>query len=146
MIHETVSTRAGTSTRGSDYLPDLVARIATGDRSAFRCLYGVLAMRVWRQVSRSLPHPVDSQIVTRSTFVEVWHLAKFHLDDSEPDTDAWIAAITGHHVEERLRSIGRPSVMRDDHDRHTYREFAAMIGADAARSSLAGDASPAGGT
>jgi hypothetical protein len=126
--------RADTSAHGSNHLPDLVARIATGDRSAFRCLYGFLAMRVWREASLSLPHPVDSQVVTRSTFVDVWHLARYHLDDSELETDAWIAAITVHHVEERLRSIDRPNLARDDHDRHTYREFAAMISGTGARS------------
>jgi hypothetical protein len=91
-------------------------------------------MRVWREASRLLPHPVDSQAVTRSTFVEVWHLAGYHLDDSALETDAWIAAITVHHVDERLRSVGTPSLVRDDYDRHTYREFAAMIGGGGARS------------
>ena len=129
VTEKSVSTRADTPAHGDNHLPDLLARIATGDRSAFRCLYEVRAMRVWREASRSLPHPADSQAVTRSTFVEVWHLASHHLDDSELETDAWIAAITVHHVDERLRSIGRPSLVRDDYDRHTYREFAAMIGA-----------------
>jgi DNA-directed RNA polymerase specialized sigma24 family protein len=131
----------GTSAHNSTHLPGLIARIATGDRSAFRCLYGVLAMRVWREASRSLPHPVDSQVVTRSTFVEVWHRARYHLDDSELETNAWIATITVHHVEERLRSIGRPNLVRDDGDRHTYREFAAMIGGNGARSGPEGNRS-----
>jgi hypothetical protein len=61
------------------------------------------------------------------TFVEVWHLARYHLDDSGPETDAWIAAVSAHHVEERRRSIGRRNLIRDDHDRHTFREFTAMI-------------------
>jgi hypothetical protein len=80
--------------------------------AAFRCLYTFLVMRVWRAASRSLPHPVDSQAVTRSTFVEVWHLARHHLDDSGLDTDAWIAAITARHVDERLRSAASPSLLR----------------------------------
>jgi DNA-directed RNA polymerase specialized sigma24 family protein len=122
------SMRAGMSAQSSNHLPGLVARIATGDRSAFRCLYEVLAARVWREAGRLLSDPVDAQAATRSTFVEVWHLARYHVDDSELETDAWIAAITTHHVEERLRSIGRPNLVRNDHDRHTSREFAAMIG------------------
>jgi len=116
---------------GSTHLHDLVARIATGDHSAFRSLYAVLAMRVWRDASRRMPHPVDSQAVMRSTFVEVWHRAKHHLDDGGPDTADWIAEITAQHVEERLRSIDTP--LRGDYDRYTYRKFAAMIGAGGTR-------------
>jgi DNA-directed RNA polymerase specialized sigma24 family protein len=135
MIGKIVAAHACTSAmNGNDYLPDHLARIATGDRPAFRCLYAVLAMRVWRDASRSLRDAVDSQAVTRSTFVEVWHLAGHHLDDSGLDADAWIAAITAHHVDERLRSAIAPSLVREDYDRHTYREFAAMIGAGDARS------------
>jgi DNA-directed RNA polymerase specialized sigma24 family protein len=119
------------------HVHDLVARIATGDRSAFRSLYAFLAMRVWRDASRLMPHPVDSQAITRSTFVEVWHLARHHVDDGGLDTDAWIAAITAHEVEERLRGRDTASVVRGDYDRHTYREFAAMFGAGRTAAELA---------
>ena len=114
---------------GSEHLDGLVARIATGDRSAIRTLYAFLAMRVWRDASRLMPHLVDSQAITRSTFVAVWHLAKHHVDGGGLDTDAWIAAITARKVEERLRATDTPLVVREDDDRHTYREFAAMFGA-----------------
>jgi DNA-directed RNA polymerase specialized sigma24 family protein len=111
------------------HLDGLVARIATGDRSAFQSLYALLAMRVWRDASRLMPHAADSQAVTRSTFVEVWHLARHHLDDGGLHTDAWIAAISAQKIEERLRALDTPHLVREDYDRHTYREFAAMIGA-----------------
>jgi DNA-directed RNA polymerase specialized sigma24 family protein len=119
---------------GSTHLHDLVARIATGDHLAFRSLYALLAMRVWRDASRLMRHPTDTQAVTRSTFVEVWRLARHHLDDGGPDTADWIAEITAQQVEERLRSIGTLSQALDDYDRHTYRTFAAMIGARGTRS------------
>jgi hypothetical protein len=111
-----------TASERDGHLHDLVIRIAAGDGSAFRTLYASLAMRVWRDVSRSMPHPVDSQAVTRSTFIDVWHLARHHLDGGA-DTDVWIGAIAARKVEERLR--GGPA--RGDRDRHTYREFAALI-------------------
>jgi DNA-directed RNA polymerase specialized sigma24 family protein len=132
------TTRVRTSERRSKHLHDLVVRIATGDRSAFRSLYAFLAMRVWRDASRLMPHPIDSQAVTRSTFVEVWHLARYHLDDGG-DTDAWIAAITAQKVEERLRATDTPGLAREDYDRHTYREFAAMIGAGRPAAELAAE-------
>ena len=138
MSEKSVSAHICTAADANNYLPDHVARIATGDRTAFRCLYALLAMRVWRNASRLLPSATDSQAVTRSTFVEVWHLASHHLDDSGLDADAWIAAITAHHVDERLRAADQPSLLREDYDRHTYREFAAMIGAGAAKPGAAG--------
>ena len=127
MTAKSVSAHSCTAVN-NNYLPDHVAQIATGDRTAFRCLYALLAMRVWRDASRLLPSATDSQAVTRSTFVEVWHLSSHHLHDTGLDARAWIAAITAHHVDERLRSTDRSSLVRQDYDRHTYREFAAMIG------------------
>jgi hypothetical protein len=35
------------------YLEDLVSRIATGDRAAFRLLYAFMAMRVWHAVTET---------------------------------------------------------------------------------------------
>jgi DNA-directed RNA polymerase specialized sigma24 family protein len=126
MTKEPTATRARSSERRSRHLHDLVVGIAAGDRSAFRTLYANLAMQVWRDVSRSMPQPVDSQAVTRSTFIDVWHLARYHLDDDGgTDTVAWIAAIAAQKVEQRLRA----GVARGDYDRHTYREFATLIGA-----------------
>jgi DNA-directed RNA polymerase specialized sigma24 family protein len=134
MTGDLVAAHTCVSAHASDYLPDHVAQIATGDRQAFRCLYTFLAMRVWRDASRLLPNPVDSQAVTRSTFVEVWYLAKLHLKDSGLDADAWIAAVTARHVDERLRSADAPSLVRTAYDRHTYCDFASMIGTSAGRS------------
>jgi DNA-directed RNA polymerase specialized sigma24 family protein len=120
-----------------------VARIATGDRSAIHTLYAFLAMRVWRDASRLMPHPADSQVITRSTFVAVWHLAKHHVDGGGLDTDAWIAGITAHQVDERLRAVDTVSVVRADDDRHTYREFAALFGAGRTAAELAAAGLPA---
>jgi DNA-directed RNA polymerase specialized sigma24 family protein len=121
-------TQKSAPAHGSTHVHDLVTRIAAGDRSAIRTLYAFLAMRVWRDASRLMPHLVDSQAITRSTFVAVWHLARHHVDGGGLDTDAWIAAITAHKVEERLRATDTPLVVREDDDRDTYREFAAMFG------------------
>jgi DNA-directed RNA polymerase specialized sigma24 family protein len=129
MTQKSAAAYGQTSARSGTHVHDLVALIATGDRSAFQSLYALLAMRVRRDASRSMPRAVDSQAVTRSTFVEVWHLARHHVDDGGLNTDAWIAAITAHKIEERLRGLDNPSLVREDYDRHTYREFAAMMAA-----------------
>jgi DNA-directed RNA polymerase specialized sigma24 family protein len=112
-----------------DCLHDLVVRVATGDRTAFRVLYAFLAMRVWRDAVQTLPHPVDARAVMRSTFIEVWHLAGHHLDDDGPDIDTWIAAITARRVHDRLRDCDTHGRLRDDHDDHTHREIVALLGA-----------------
>jgi len=117
-----------TSHRG-DCLHDLIARIATGDRRAFRVLYAFLAMRVWRDAVRTLPHPVDARAVMRSTFVEVWHLAGHHLDDDGSDIDAWIAAITARRVHDRLRACDTQGLLGADYDHHTRHEVVALLGA-----------------
>lgn len=129
MIETLTPARAFATAYGNDRLHDLVARIAAGDRTAFRCLYAFLARRVWRDAIRAMPYPVDARAVTRSTFVEVWHLAGHHLDDAGLDTRTWIAAITARRVDDRLRASLTPCLLRDDYDRHTHRELAALLGA-----------------
>jgi len=129
MIETLTPARAATAAYGRDRLQDLVVRIAAGDRAAFRGLYGFLAMKVWRDAVRTLPRPIDARAVTRSTFVEVWHLAGHHLDDAGPDTRTWIAAITARRVDDRLRVPDTLYLLRDDYDRHTHRELAALLGA-----------------
>lgn len=110
----------------NDRLHALVTRIAAGDRAAYRTLYAFLAMRVWRDAIRLLP--IDARAVTRSTFVEIWHLAGHHLDHEGRETSAWIRSITARHVNDRIRSTGGQSLHRDDYDQHTHRELAALLG------------------
>jgi hypothetical protein len=67
-------TGAAADHRYVGYLEDLISRIAAGDRAAFRLLYAFMAMRVWHTVTETPLGPADAVAVTRSTFVEVWHL------------------------------------------------------------------------
>ncbi len=129
MIEALAPARTATTANGGDRLHELVARIATGDRAAFRCLYAFLAMPVWREAVRALPQPADARAVTRSTFVEVWHLAGHHVDHSGIDTRAWIAAIAARRVDDRLRTSTTPCPVLGDYDSHTHRELAALLGA-----------------
>ena len=101
----------------------LVTRIAAGDRAAFRTLYAFQAMRVWRDAIRLVP-PIDARAVTRSTFVEIWHLAGHHLDHEACETAAWIVSITAHHIDERLRAGDGWS----PHDQHTRCELVTLLG------------------
>lgn len=87
--------------------------ITAGDRAAFRTVYAFLALQVWRDAIRLLPH-LDARAVTRSTFVEMWHLADHHLDHEGRETFAWIAAITARHTR-------RPCGDQATSTRHSHR-------------------------
>jgi DNA-directed RNA polymerase specialized sigma24 family protein len=110
-------------------LNGLVDRIAARDPVAFRRLHALLVLPVWRHAVRALPHPLDARAVTRSTFVEVWHMARHHVDEDGIDSRAWIAAITARRVNDRLRTTDTTRPPHDDHDRHTLRELSALLGA-----------------
>jgi RNA polymerase sigma-70 factor (ECF subfamily) len=114
----------------NDRLHHLVIRIAAGDRRAFRTLYGLLAPRV-RGEARRLLSPDEARVVTRSTFVEIWRLARHHRDKEAGGACAWVLAITARRVHDRIRSVGEPSPHRDSHDRHMHCELLALLGADA---------------
>jgi len=123
----------------TDRLDRLVARVASGDRVALRCLYAFLAVRVWHTASRTLPHPGDALAVTRSTFLEVWHTAG---GAGRYDARDWIQAIAAVRVDERqsvlsgrnhadppagTAGLGPSAELRDQDDR-THRELANVLG------------------
>jgi hypothetical protein len=126
---------------GGRRLDLLVGRIAVRDRAAFRCLYAFLALPVWFDATRALPNPTDARAVTRSTFVEVGHLARHHIDQSCVDTRIWIGAITARQVHDRRRCPCTLWWLRDDYDGHVHRELAALLSTGRPRS---GVASPSG--
>jgi DNA-directed RNA polymerase specialized sigma24 family protein len=128
MFNAVTPTRAITTANTSDRLHVLVDRIAAGDRVAFRRLYTLLAMRVWRDAVRALPRALDARAVMRSTFVEVWHMARHHVDEAGIDSRTWIAAITDRRANERLRATDATCPLLDDHDGHTHRELSALLG------------------
>jgi DNA-directed RNA polymerase specialized sigma24 family protein len=128
MLKAATPTRAITTLNASDRLHWLVDRIAAGDRVSFRRLYVLLGRWVWRDAIRALPRPPDARAVTRSTFVEVWHMARHHVDEAGIDSRTWIAAITARRANDRLRAADAPCALRDDHDGHTRRELSALLG------------------
>ncbi|WP_203938403.1 hypothetical protein [Spirilliplanes yamanashiensis] len=106
---------------------DLVARVADHDRLAFRSLYTMLALRVWRCAVGQLP-PADARAVTRSTFVEIWHLAGHHPDPQGHETWAWILSIIARRVDDRTRSGDGQPLDGTGHDEHTLLELTALLG------------------
>jgi len=106
----------------------LVNRIAVGDRAAFRRLYALLHRRVWHTAIQALPCSADTRAVTRSTFVEVWHMARYHNNDPPTDLHVWVAAITAGQIRERLRLLDTPHTFLADYDRHVHCQLAELLG------------------
>jgi RNA polymerase sigma-70 factor (ECF subfamily) len=131
----------------SNHLDQLVSRIAIGDRAAFRLLYAFMAIRVWRAANETPLDAASAIAVSRSTFVEVWHLARAA---TGVDARAWLDGLSARRINDRLR-ISRPDdgrgrrsdqpVAADDrglapfvaeYDDHVDRELAALLGDDPA--------------
>jgi DNA-directed RNA polymerase specialized sigma24 family protein len=135
----TMAPWAGEPAASIDRLDRLVARVASGDRLALRCLYAFLAVRVWHTASGALPHPGDALAVTRSTFLEIWHTAG---GAGRYDARDWIETITAVRVDERRRVLsahdhrGPPAGTAGlggladllDQDDRTHRELADVLG------------------
>jgi hypothetical protein len=127
MVRLVTPANTGVSDSPNDRLHTLVTRIAAGDRAAFRTVYAFLAMRVWREALRLLP-PADARAVTRSTFVEMWHLAGHHLDHEGRETAAWILSIAARHIEDRPPTTNGGQPLQCAYDHHTRNELISLLG------------------
>jgi DNA-directed RNA polymerase specialized sigma24 family protein len=114
----------------------LVDRVAAGDRAAFRCLCTMMSTGVWRAAVLALPRPLDARAVTRATFLEVWHLARHHVNDPPADASVWITAIAMRRIGERLRTLGTPHTLLDDYDRHVHCELAELLAPEPSSTSI----------
>lgn len=142
-LARTPTSAAAAPTVDHDHLDQLIARIAAGDRAAFRRLYAFMAMRVWHAVTAPPLCPASAVAVTRSTFVEVSHSAGAA---ARFDARDWIAALSTRRVNDRLCTINangrhgvhlvRPHVTADghnqaptvaDYDTHVHRELTALL-------------------
>jgi hypothetical protein len=123
-----------------DRLDQVIARIAAGDRAAFRDLYAFMAMRVWDAVTAAPLPDASAVAVTRSTFVEVWHAAGAA---ARYDARDWLAALSTGRINDRLavdangRHLARARAAPDgddqpasvaDYDAHIHRELTALLG------------------
>jgi hypothetical protein len=123
---------AMTQTASPDHLDRLLSRTATGNRSAFRCLYAFLAIRVWQTATEASWDPGQALAITRSTFLDVWRTAG---TATRYDARDWIENITAFRVQERQRLLDGPGVgLREpvtslaDRDERTHAELANVLG------------------
>ena len=100
-------------------LADLVARVALGDRQAFRRLYDATAPSLLGVALRLLRDRGRAEDVIQEAFVSVWHRAGgFRASASAPMT--WLTAIVRNRALDTLRSEARhdadPLVDDEDED------------------------------
>lgn len=87
-------------------LADLVARVALGDRQAFRRLYDATAPSLLGVALRILRDRGRAEDVIQEAFVSVWHRAcSYRAAASAPTT--WLTAIVRNRALDALRSDAR---------------------------------------
>lgn len=109
-----------------ELLADLVARVALGDRQAFRRLYEATAPSLLGVALRLLRDRGRGEDVIQEAFVSVWHRAGgFRASASAPMT--WLTAIVRNRALDTLRSDARhdadPLVDDEDEDEGATREI-----------------------
>lgn len=106
----------------------LVARIARGDKAAFRRLYARLHSAVCDHAEGILSRHADVPAVVSSTFVEVWWLSRHH---TEPGSDvrSWIAGIATARATERERGSERGGLVPPEASHVALRQLLADSGA-----------------
>ena len=118
----------------------LATRVGSGDHSAFRCLYAILAPATLSATRDDLPDPVHSMHVVRATFCEVWWMCAFDVrcGCDRHDVAKWIAAIAERRCDERRQTLQRTPARERvlwtgvlaDHDEWTRIHLAAMLDGD----------------
>jgi DNA-directed RNA polymerase specialized sigma24 family protein len=81
----------------------LIERMAAGDKTALRLLYGELSESAGDQVGRIFSRADDIRAVVNATFVEVWWLSRFH-PTADTNVRAWVDGIAARRTAERHRS------------------------------------------
>jgi len=81
----------------------LVKCIAVGDGGALRSLYASLEVAASGEIRQVLHQPRDVQPVVYATFVEVWWLARFHVED-DADIATWVMAVATRRAIEQQRT------------------------------------------
>jgi DNA-directed RNA polymerase specialized sigma24 family protein len=86
-------------------LSGLVSRIAGGDRSALAALFDAISGRLVAAMRSRLRDPRQAAEVATETFVEVWWMARHHVDPG-PDVGAtaWIVDIAARRAEGRMHA------------------------------------------
>lgn len=97
-------------------VPDgvLAARVADGDRGAFRRLHQRLRDPVETCVRTSVTDPAEVAAIVSATFVEVWWMARHHRG---ADVRGWVLGIAARRSAEHRRGPATSAVQPSDASR-----------------------------
>lgn len=89
----------------TDDLPDLMARIAAGDRSALRQLYQATSAKLFGVCLRILSSRDESEDVLQEVYITVWRRAE-RFDSGRASVMTWLSTIARNRAIDRLRARG----------------------------------------
>lgn len=96
---------AGTAPAAADVLVTLLARVAMGDRGAFRAVFELARGRVFGICLRMLRNRGEAEEALQDVFVRIWqHAAGYRGDTARPM--AWVQTIARNRCLEILRRRG----------------------------------------
>jgi RNA polymerase sigma-70 factor (ECF subfamily) len=91
---------------GSETFPELIGRIATGDRDAFSRFYDLAAPLAFGLIRRVLRDPEAAAEVLQEVFWQVWREAPQY-DPKRGSPEAWLVMRAKTRAIDRLRSMRR---------------------------------------
>ncbi|SEM38098.1 RNA polymerase sigma-70 factor, ECF subfamily [Roseovarius tolerans] len=87
-------------------IENLIARVAQGDRAAFKALYGATSAKLFGVTLRVLNDRAEAEEVLQEIYVKVWHNAdRYTVNGLSPMT--WLITIARNSAVDRLRKLRR---------------------------------------
>ena len=96
-----------------DPVADLLARVASGDRAAFRQVYAATSAKLFGVTLRILGTRSEAEDALQEVFTRVWLNARRY-DPARGAGMSWLIAIARNHAIDRLRA--RPPAAQGDDD------------------------------
>jgi RNA polymerase sigma-70 factor, ECF subfamily len=88
----------------AEQLSDLMRRVASQDREAFRAVYAATSAKLYGIVLRILKRPDVADEIIQETYVRIWnHAASFDPERASPIT--WMAAIARNRALDEVRKV-----------------------------------------
>jgi RNA polymerase sigma-70 factor, ECF subfamily len=104
-----------TDVPGDDPIAPLLARIANGDRAAFRALYSMAAPKLMGVLVRMLGTKLEAEDALQEVFTRVW-LRAGRYDPALGRGQPWLVAIARNLAIDRLRARPSEGVLGDQAD------------------------------
>jgi RNA polymerase sigma-70 factor, ECF subfamily len=94
-------------------IDSLIARVANGDREAFRAIYGSAGPKLFAICLRMMRRREEAEEILQEAFVRIWERSHQY-DPAKGAGLAWLATIARHCALDRLRKPGRDMAEFDE--------------------------------